>query len=589
MVSDSRIEQILDDWQAAMASGREPYAAELCGDEPELAAAVERRLTVLRRGAAFVGRLALDPTSAPTAPHAPAVEGAPATIGGYRVVGRLGRGGMGEVFRASDPVLRREVAIKVVRVGYAEKSLARERFLREARAAAAVKHDNAVPVYAVGEDDGGVHMVMPLLEGESLDRRLARGLMPPGEVVRIGRQAAAGLEAVHAAGIVHRDLKPSNLWLEAPDDRVKVLDFGIARAAADEALTATGAIIGTPAYMAPEQADARRVDARADLFSLGVVLYECATGQQVFQRDTPRDTVAAVMLHQPEVPHAVNPAVPRALSEYILRLMSKSPADRPQSAAAVARDLAGLEAPPPKSQRTWVALFAVAALLAVAAWFAVGPTREPRPVETAPVQVSQIRKAFEAVAADGRHPHRKYVYGEECEAGAWLGFAPRAVAPGVWALDIGGDEEQWEELTKGYPHAFDHTASKDGELASLARKADTLPIRSGWLAGRVVELSFTQKRWPEKEITPQLRKAAGAFASSQVDLATAAADCGASPATFAAALKDKPEWVARYELMPLAQGGVVSRGLWERPADSGLTAPQVFGQHLGLGTPVQLR
>ena len=221
--------------------------------------------------------------------------------------------------------MRPEVA---ARPGY------RDRFLREARTAARVRHDNVVPVYHVGEDGDTAFIVMPLLEGESLEDRLKRdGRLPPGEAARVGREAAEGLAAAHAKGLIHRDVKPANLWLEAPDGRVKVLDFGLAREAdADDGLSAPGRVLGSPAYMSPEQADGVPVDHRADLFGLGCVLYRCLTGQPAFAGKNLTAVLRAVGEHTPPPPCVVNPAVPPALSDLVMRMLAKDPADRPSGA-----------------------------------------------------------------------------------------------------------------------------------------------------------------------------------------------------------------------------------------------------------------
>ena len=196
-------------------------------------------------------------------------------LGTFGVLRIVGRGGMGVVLHAYDPCLARDVAIKVIDPKLAHNEVARQRFCREARAAAAVTHDNLVAVHQVDEDEasGLPYLVMQLINGESLEQRLKRvGKLSPLEVARLGMQAAAGLAAAHAGGLIHRDIKPANILLEAPADRVKLTDFGLARAAEDVKLTRTGFVAGSPLYMAPEQARGDEIDHRADLFSLGSVL-----------------------------------------------------------------------------------------------------------------------------------------------------------------------------------------------------------------------------------------------------------------------------------------------------------------------------
>ncbi|MBX9579172.1 MAG: protein kinase [Gemmataceae bacterium] len=328
---------------------------------------------------------------APPPPPDPG-EPTPQQVGGYRLVRLIGRGGMGEVWEADDPQLRRRVAVKLMLPAIAARPEARARFLREARALAAVRHDHVVPVLHVLEDGGVPYLVMPLLEGESLDGRLAGGPLPPGEVIRVGREAALGLAAAHAEGVVHRDIKPHNLWLEAPAGRVKLLDFGLARAVDPaDGLSTTGAASGTPAYMAPEQADGQDPDPRADLFGLGAVLYRAATGTPAFGGRSATAILTAVASHHPPPPHEVNPAVPRGLSGLIMRLLEKDPARRPAGAGAVAVELAALAAedtapvdpdattvpdrPAVRRGRRWVVpvVAAVAVLLGVGVWLGTRP------------------------------------------------------------------------------------------------------------------------------------------------------------------------------------------------------------------------
>ena len=269
-------------------------------------------------------------------------------LGRFRVLKLLGEGGMGMVFLADDPDLDRRVALKVMKPDAARHEEGRMRFLREARTAAAVEHDNVVAILQVGEDGGVPFLVMPLLKGESLESRLQRSpKLPAAEAARLGREASEGLAAAHAAGLVHRDIKPSNLWLEQAADgreRVKVLDFGLARPVeGGERLTQTNALLGTAGYMAPEQARAEAVDGRADLFSLGCVLYRICTGQAPFRGATLTAVLTQLATYHPPPPHDVAPAVPAALSDLVMRLLMKDPASRPASARQVADALRAME------------------------------------------------------------------------------------------------------------------------------------------------------------------------------------------------------------------------------------------------------
>lgn len=259
-------------------------------------------------------------------------------LGPYRVLEMLGTGGMGVVFRAEDPQLARLVALKAMLPGFVASDNARQRFVREAQAAAAIKHDHIVSIYQVGEDRGVLYLAMELLDGEPLDSRLRReGKLPVAEVLRIGRQIALGLAGAHKRGLIHRDIKPANIWLEAETNRVKILDFGLARTTGDQAhLTHQGAIVGTPAYMAPEQGKGQEVDQRCDLFSLGCVLYRMATGRAPFSGTDVVSTLVSVATETPRPPQVLEPGLPMALSELIMSMLAKDAANRPVSAQAVA-------------------------------------------------------------------------------------------------------------------------------------------------------------------------------------------------------------------------------------------------------------
>jgi WD40 repeat protein len=354
-------------------------------------------------------------------------------LGAYRVLKVLGGGGMGLVLLAHEPAADRQVAIKVLRPDRAADPQARQRFQREARLTARVSHDHVVPVYFVGEERGTPYLVMPLLRGEPLDARLARDkrLTIP-EAVRIGCEMAEALAAAHALGLIHRDIKPSNVWLEAPNGRVKVLDFGLARGG-DGSVTGSGAVLGTPAYMAPEQAAGLPLDARADLFALGCVLYEMLTGERAFSGPDVMAVFRRLATHEPPPPRQVNPAVPSALSDLVARLMSKDAAARPASAAEVADRLRRLEADlaprpepykvptsqipqlaakpaAPARRRRWLALLAAAAallLVSVLAWRWGFGGRAP----------TDDWRAEENTRTDGGAPHNRDGLGRDKDPG----------------------------------------------------------------------------------------------------------------------------------------------------------------------------
>ena len=271
----------------------------------------------------------------------------------YRPIKILGQGGMGTVYLAEDTRLGREVAIKTLRPDLAINVQAKERFLREARSAAKLEHDHIIPIYSVGEAaDGTPFLAMPLLKGEPLDALIKRtaGPLPVAMVVRLAREAASGLAAAHARGLIHRDIKPANIWLEAPTGRVKILDFGLAKVAdagseaeTETHLTASGAIVGTPAYMAPEQANGQAVDGRADLFSLGCVLYELLAGKRPFTGPNTLSILMSLANHTPPAPDTLSPQCPAGLSRLVMQLLEKDPAKRPASAEAVIQTLSDFD------------------------------------------------------------------------------------------------------------------------------------------------------------------------------------------------------------------------------------------------------
>ena len=266
-------------------------------------------------------------------------------LGDYRVLEVLGIGGMGVVFRAEDPKLKRQVALKAMKPAVAASKSARDRFVREAQATAAIEHDNIVHIYQVGEDRNIPYIAMQFLRGESLQKRLEREKqLNQREVLRIGREVAAGLEAAHKRELVHRDIKPDNIWIEEETGRAKILDFGLVRASTDDAgLTQSGMVLGTPRYMAPEQAQGRTVDHRCDLFSLGSVLYHLATGRAPFEGGNLTATLIAVAQKDPDPIEQVCPEIEPDLSQLIMRLLSKDRDRRPQSAADVSKAIADIE------------------------------------------------------------------------------------------------------------------------------------------------------------------------------------------------------------------------------------------------------
>ncbi len=276
---------------------------------------------------------------------------APPALGArFRIVGRLGGGGMGVVYRARDERLDRDVALKFLPPHLSTDAAAKQRFLIEARAAAALEHPNVCTVHEIGEtDDGQLYIVMAYYDGETLDRRIAGGPLPVAEALRVAAEVARGLAKAHERGIVHRDVKPANVVVTR-DGHVKVLDFGIAKLA-DAAVTHTGGVVGTVAYMSPEQALGEPVDRRTDVWSLGVVLYEMLTGQRPFGGPGEQAIRYAALTAEPAPAASLRAEVPDALDAILRRALAKRPADRHDGAAELLAELAACPADGPAGAR----------------------------------------------------------------------------------------------------------------------------------------------------------------------------------------------------------------------------------------------
>ena len=290
----------------------------------------------------------------------------------FRIEARLGHGGMGVVYRAMDEKLKRPVALKVLPEGFAANEERRQRFVREAQSAAAVLHPNVATIFEAGESEGRIFIAMELVEGEPLRARLKAGPLTPKAAIEIGRQIARGLARAHERGIVHRDLKPENVMI-TPDGEVKIVDFGLAKlrgipdAGPSESVlerqetvshvTEEGRVLGTPAYMSPEQAIGTAVDAPSDVFSLGIVLYEMVTGERPFAGNTPPEVAIAHRREPHELPSRRVSGVRSALDGVIDRCLAKDPSSRP-AAREVSAALDALGTPPARNRRV-LALVAV--------------------------------------------------------------------------------------------------------------------------------------------------------------------------------------------------------------------------------------
>jgi serine/threonine protein kinase/WD40 repeat protein len=370
---------------------RAAYLDAACADQPELRQRIEALLRRHDDAGSFLEKppveyltpeTVLDPDShrpdiygmaQPAAGQAPGEEpdlgfldpcDKPDTLGqfgSYEILEVLGAGGMGVVLKARDPKLNRILAIKVLAPQFAANAMGRKRFLREGRAAAAIIHDHIVSIHGINESEHLPFLMMEYVDGLSLQQRIDRdGPLELKEILRIGKQAALGVAAAHDQGLIHRDIKPSNILLENSVERVRITDFGLARAVDDVSITRTGVISGTPQYMSPEQAQNGPIDHRSDLFSLGSVLYAMCTGRSPFRGDSMVTVIRRVCDDEPRPIRDVNPDIPDWLVDIIDRLLAKDPDERFQTASEVAKllgqHLAHLQHPsvnpmPPDPQR----------------------------------------------------------------------------------------------------------------------------------------------------------------------------------------------------------------------------------------------
>ena len=405
-----RVEELYESALRLEPAGRGAFVAEACaGDEP-LRQEVESLVGAFEQARDFLDVPALEVMAASAAgDEAPSeAEAVPAglQIGPYLIMGALGRGGMGEVYQARDTRLGREVALKFLPEESARDAHALERFTREARAVSALNHPNICVFHDIGDYQGRPFLVLELLEGQSLKDRIAAGPLPTGELLELAVQVSGALEAAHARGIIHRDIKPGNIFLtRAPSGpgQAKILDFGLVKLAsdagravdaaaaapsADDTLSRTGAAMGTLSYVSPEQARGEQVDARTDLFSLGVTLYEAATGCSPFHRATAEATLEAILHQVPVAPRELNPRLPPGLERILNKALEKDRTARYQSAAELKADLERLSreqlAPRARllaSPRRWALIALVALAVAIPAYLLrrQGPSGETPP------------------------------------------------------------------------------------------------------------------------------------------------------------------------------------------------------------------
>jgi len=372
-------------------------------------------------------------------------------FGPYAITAPLGAGGMGEVYRARDTRLGRDVAIKVLPEGRAGDEALRARFDREAKSISALNHPNICTLFDVGHQEGLLYLVMELIEGESLADRIAKGALPPDQVLRVGAQIADALDHAHRQGIVHRDLKPGNVMLTKSG--AKLLDFGLARTAAEaqspvsmqamtslptqvKPLTKEGTILGTFQYMAPEQLEGQEADARTDIFALGALLYEMATGRRAFEGKSKTSLIAAIVSSQPAPISAVAPMTPPALDHVVRRCLEKEPEDRWHSAHDVAGVLrwigeagsqAGVAGPMTLRRKSreriaWIlaAAMTIAAMAAVALRRDNGPARQEGPgVVRSLLPIASGQQQYDTFHTLVISPDGRTVAWVDSEAGNW--------------------------------------------------------------------------------------------------------------------------------------------------------------------------
>ena len=406
---------------------RAAYVASACGDDLHLREEVRSLLAAHNEADGFLSsRPSRDGDSGPAAALMGAAEDAAAFIGrefgAYTIVGLLGSGGMGRVYRARDRQLDRDVAIKILPPLFIKDTDRLARFEREARILAALNHQHIGAIYGLERVDGMPALVLELLEGPTLAERLLQGPLPVKSAVAIAMQIADALEVAHRQGIIHRDLKPANVKVTTPGF-VKLLDFGLAKgvdhqdtgsASSTVAVSPTtsrpGAVMGTAAYMSPEQARGEPVDGRSDLFSLGAVLYEMVTGRPAFSGDTSSAILRAILNDTPPSPRALDPRVPAALESVVMRLLAKDRGARPQQASAVRSEFQRLASELDGGSSHWLRRWrrsGAAAAAVILVGLAIWTARRPAPgalVEREYTQITHFADSVTspAVSSDGR-------------------------------------------------------------------------------------------------------------------------------------------------------------------------------------------
>jgi predicted Ser/Thr protein kinase len=454
------VREILDSALQLPPDQRAAYLTGACEGDDALRSEVESLIAASEQSA-FLDRDLL-PSLTPTLNMTVAYTGR--TIGNYRVLDRIGEGGMGIVFKAVDSRLGRTVALKVISHQSSDGPGAGEekrRFFREAKAASALNHPNIVTIYEYDSDDEVDFIAMEYIRGKTLHALLAEQRPPIETLLGYAVQAAGAIATAHAAGIAHRDLKTKNIMV-TKEGTVKVLDFGLAKQAGiGIGETQSGAVLGTPAYMSPEQAKGEPADYRSDIFSFGVILYEIACGQRPFGGPDLPSTLYAVVHHDPPTPDQLNPALPKALAALIARCLSKNPEDRPESMEAVRSELAEVigqfQAGAPKRsgvrRRTVILAGAVAAIAgALGIWL-------PRPDHSRTLTYTILAQQM----VDGRPVGQEYVASPADSFHNGWRFRLRVASPQpsyLYLIDHGPGASGVERLWILYPRETAATATQ---------------------------------------------------------------------------------------------------------------------------------
>jgi len=405
-MTPERWEQINQLYYAALeveTKERARFAEESCRGDLELRREVETLLAMHEKAGEFLDRPAIEAVARQVSEEPPSLLGR--QLGPYQILGVLGAGGMGEVYKAKDSRLDRTVAIKIISKHLSERKDLRQRFEREARALAGLNHPHICAVYDIGSQEGVDFLVMEFLEGERLSERLKKGLLPINEVLQVAVEICGALEQAHRRGVIHRDLKPGNIMLT--EGGAKLLDFGLAKQTGGagalgalslpnarqsarstlESLTEEGIVLGTVEYMAPEQVEGKEADARTDIFALGAVIYEMATGKRAFEGKSQASLMAAILTSEPKSMTRLQPLTPPALERAVQRCLAKDPDDRWQSVHDLAGELKRIAEGQPRQRmsRHWRAILGTGVLAGVAAvavgvWWLAQERPQPQPV-----------------------------------------------------------------------------------------------------------------------------------------------------------------------------------------------------------------